>query len=140
MPKDRTQPEMIPTLEISDEFRHPMWSPPKPEEQLAVHLRALRVAIANGLIPFDGRSDLDFATGFCEEAYNATRSDLGHPVSNYLWVLGKITWLRHHWMARLSLAADEGQPANRQMYRRNLAVVSRLGDQFTEAVYQSVAP
>ena len=92
MTKPLPQPEMLLDLD-SVTLRHPMWKHPEGDPKEPHNpIWHLRFEIARKLTAFDGKpGPWSLVIGYLESVYQATVRD---DSTNFLWVLGQITWLR----------------------------------------------
>ena len=137
--KRETQPEMLLEFLDTDSLRHPMWTPPKPEDRLAVHIRSLRSEIAARLTFFDGAPGWGLALRYIEDVYDVTTRE--EFCDNYLWVLGQIAWLRVRDVRSIDVALRAvAHPESRRQreLRTNRANIESLCEHFTQATVRDI--
>lgn len=133
------QPEMLPGTEDSRSLTHPMWTPPREDDPLAPHIRALRQEIAKRLTPFDGRPNSDRVTNFCRHVYRLSETEPS--LDTVARLLGLIVW--HRYLAAREIEAITGRPlAAPRPQDRSLSAqgvtIRRLAEDFTGAICQSL--
>lgn len=124
-------------LEAPDSLRHPLWGPPAADEHLTMPVRALREVIAKTMIPFDGRDDYSSVVIFAEQVYGDSAMDM-MLTNNAYWLMGKVMMRRAELLLGLRRALQECQPVNQPIYRREIAVIERLGVEWTQAIADRV--
>lgn len=120
--------------------RHPMWTAPTPTTTLPPHVWHLRRAIARSLTPLDGRKDFMMLVNYCEYAYALTvpnREVL--PPTHVL--IGRITERRLdtvHKINEILAVTGSVAPQVRQRMRRDIATLTRLNEEFVQALDRGV--
>lgn len=77
---------------LAEVAEHPMWVPPAADEDMPRWIRAARKAIADMLIPFDGRPNSEYATEYAKSAHMLTCTRSAH--DEPLWMIGQLVSIR----------------------------------------------
>jgi hypothetical protein len=70
--------QLVLTDAAPEDFRHPMWKGPDPEEELPLHIYKVRQKIAGLLPPYDDRPNSEYATSYLAYIWDISKSESHH--------------------------------------------------------------
>ena len=127
--------DTLPTLSDAEQFRHPMWTAPKRDDQPR-HVFALKGAISRALVPLDGRQNCELLIEWLAEVYDESQHHKAQ--ADPVWLIGDMTWRRHLFATRINIKYQiEDRPDRRAHLVSQREAMKRIHEQLVEAIILS---